>query len=204
MLVLLGWGGTLPCAMSVQLGFPGFEGPSPQQRLTAGAARAGIGRELRYLLTRSAEAGGGFGISPSGLAHSVGVCLIKDFDMSRGKGKQSAGQGGSSLPTFVDVKLSAEERESFLSWSAGDVDPVKCLQAFADEGYRVGVAWSGEHQTYTVSVTCRDTGSENNGLCMTSFGRVLPVAVMLAWYKHEVITERVWRAYEPDAAESFG
>lgn len=190
--------------MSVQLGLPGFEGLSSQERPTVEAVRASIGGELRYLLARSIETSRGFGLSPAGLAHSVGVCLIEDFNMSRGKGKQSEGRGNSGLPTFVDVKLSAEEKEAFVAWSRDDVDPVRCLQAFADEGYRVGVSWSGEHQAYTVSVTCRDSDSANSGLCMTSFGRVLPTAVVLAWYKHEVITGRAWRAFEPDLSESFG
>jgi hypothetical protein len=132
------------------------------------------------------------------------VCITEDWNMARGKGKGSAvGQGG-GLPTFVDVKLSAEERENFLAWMGDDIDAVKCLQSFADDGYRVGVAWSGEHQTYTVSATCRDEESENNGLCMTSFSRSLSQAVLLAWYKHDVVCKRKWKVFEPGETERFG
>lgn len=124
--------------------------------------------------------------------------------MARGKGKAAVDRVGGNLPTFVDVKLSPEDRENFLASLGDDLDAVRVLQSFADDGYRVGVAWSGEHQTYTVSVTCRDEESENNGLCMTSFSRSLQQAVLLAWFKHDVVCKRKWKAFEPDLSEQFG
>lgn len=124
--------------------------------------------------------------------------------MARGKGRAVDQKSGGNLPTFVDVKLGEADRENFLQWLGDDVDAVRCLQAFADDGYRVGVTWSGEHQTYTVSATCRDEESENNGLCMTSFAGDLTRAILLAWYKHDVICKRKWAAYKPVQSEAFG
>lgn len=176
----------------------------PVQRATAEAIRASIARELAYLLTIGSNASRGFNISPAGVAHSVGVCLIEDYAMARGKGREPDKKGGAVLPTFVDVKLSPEDKESFLAWMGDDIDAVKCLQAFADDSYRVGVSWSGEHQTYTVSVTCRDDESENNGLCMTSFSRNLTQAILLAWFKHDVVCKRQWKVFTPAPTETFG
>lgn len=190
--------------MSVQSTIPGFEGLGSVSRPPAEAIRASIAREMRYLLASSRDAGRGYRISPSGIAHSLGVCLIEDWHMARGKGKGSTGGVGGNLPTFVDVKLSETDRENFLASLGDDFDAVRVLQSFADLGYRVGVAWSGEHQSYTISVTCRDEESENNGLCMTSFAGDLTRGILLAWYKHDVVCGRKWRSHVPPREESFG
>lgn len=190
--------------MSVQSELPGFEGCRSENRLGADAIRASIARELRYLFAISNKAGHGFGLTPAGLVHSVGVCILEDFNMSRGKGKGGSETRNAGLPTFVDVKLTEADRENFIHYMGDEIDPIKCLQAFADDGYRVGVSWSGEHQSYTVSVTCRDDESPNNGLCMTSFAGKLDRAVMLAWFKHDVICKRAWRSRVPEREEDFG
>lgn len=148
--------------------------------------RASIGREMRYLLTISYDASRPGRIRPAGIAHSLGVCLIEDWNMARGKGQSKGASAGSAMPAFVDIKLSREDRAAFLEWYSPDADQVGLLQQFTDDGYRVGVSWSGEHQSYTVSVTCRDADSPNNGLCVTSFARLLPQAIALAWFKHDV------------------
>lgn len=190
--------------MSVQRRLPGFDGAGPGIRAPAEAIRASIARELRYLLALSRMPVRGYRPTPAGIVHSVGVCLIEDWNMGRGKGRATEGRAGGSLPTFVDVKLSESDRENFLASLGDDFDAVRVLQSFADDGYRVGVAWSGEHQTYTVSVTCRDDESENNGLCMTSFSGDLSRGILLAWFKHDVLCKRKWKSFVPPREESFG
>lgn len=166
--------------------------------------RASIAREMRYLLSISRDAGKPYAVRQAGVVHSLGVCIIEDWNMGRGKGRVGQAAGNGNLPTFVDVKLTESDRENFLASLGDDLDAVRVLQSFADEGYRVGVSWSGEHQSYTVSVTCRDVESENNGLCMTSFAGDLARGILLAWFKHDVICERRWQSRVPPREESFG
>lgn len=190
--------------MSVQYPLHGFSGQGSESGPPANALRASIAKEMRYLLAISVNASKPNGVRQAGIAHSLGVCLIEDWNMARGKGRVGDAKQQTGLPTFVDVKLTEEDRENFLAWLGDGADPVTVLQALADDGYRVGVAWSGEHQTYTVSVTCRDTESENVGLCMTSFSRSLPQGVLLAWYKHDIVCRRKWKAFEPQPTDVFG
>lgn len=190
--------------MSTQQPLPGLEGPWPENRTTAETIRASIAREMRYLLTISRDASKPYAIRQAGIVHSLGVCLIEDWDMARGKGKGGNPRQPAGMPTFVDVKLSEADRENFLTSLGDDLDAVKVLQSFADDGYRVGVSWSGEHQSYTVSVTCRDEESENNGLCMTSFAGDLSRGILLAWFKHDVVCKRKWLAFLPPREEAFG
>lgn len=124
--------------------------------------------------------------------------------MSRGKGKEVLKSGGTQMPRFVDVRLTAEQREEFKAWAAGGGDLVTFLQSLADDGYRVGVSWSGEQQAYVVSLTCRAAGNVNNGLCMTSFARTLETALWLAIYKHTVATEEKWVEGVFGGEEDFG
>lgn len=190
--------------MSTQLGL-WDDGPvgaefSPE----AVSKRASLYREIRYLLAISAEAGRGERLSPAGLAHSLGVCLIEDSNMARGKGKPEGKGGATALPRFVDVKLSSEEREAFAQWGEREGDLVGRLQGMADSGYRVGVSWSSEQQAYVVSLTCRDPEGVNNGLCMTSFAKTLITALWLALYKHYVVTGEHWVEGAFGSEEEFG
>lgn len=183
--------------------FPGGVGGLSTQTPST-IVRASLAREMRYLLSISSNAGGSRCVGATGIAHSLGVCLIEDSNMARGKGKGGDVQAGSALPRFVDVKLTAEHREAFAAWSERDGDLVGFLQALADNGYRVGVSWSGERQSYTVSVTCREVGSVNNGLCMTSFAGTLTTALWLAVYKHLVVTSECWLENAAGGGEDFG
>lgn len=190
--------------MSGQLRLWEDGGDGPLNGPGAQNPRASIGRELRYLLAISRGTGGGGRLSPAGLAHSVGVALIEDSNMARGKGK-AAGQGSATaMPRFVDVKLTAEQRVEFMGETYTDGELVASLQTLADEGYRVGVTWAGEQQAYTVSLTCRDPESVNNGLCMTSFARELRVALGLMLFKHYEVAKQDWQGAAGREMGDFG
>jgi len=190
--------------MSVQRGLWDVGADGSENRPVAGEYRASLAREMRYLLASSRNAGKAGMLSPSGVAHSFGVCLIEDSNMARGKGQGTAVKGGAAMPRFVDIKLTAEQRTGFQNWDQRDDDLVRRVQSLADDGYRVGVSWSGEQQAYTVSLTCRDSDSVNSGLCMTSFAKTLETALWLALYKHLVVTEERWVAGAFGSDEDFG
>lgn len=124
--------------------------------------------------------------------------------MARGQDKTAKRANQGSLPRFVDVKLTAEQREEFKTWERRGGDLVTFLQSMADDGYRVGVSWSGEQQAYTVSLTCRQEGNPNNGLCMTSFAKTLSTALWLALYKHLEVTGEQWVDGSFGSDEEFG
>lgn len=166
--------------------------------------RASLHRELWYLLTINTKTGGVGRVSPSGLAYSLSVCLIEDFNMSRGKSKGGAQGNGSAMPRFVDIKLTQEQKAAFLGQRHTAEELVGFLQAVADDGYRVGCSWNAESQSYTVSMTCRNAESVNNGLCVTSFAKDVSTAIALAWYKHDVVCGGDWLGAAGPGSEDFG
>lgn len=166
--------------------------------------RAMLAREMRYLLAISTNTSGRGRIAPAGVVHSLGVCLVEDGNMARGAKKLRDESKNVGMPRFVDVKLTAEQRGDFLDWPERKGDLVVLLQDLADDGYRVGVSWSGEHQSYTVSLTGRADDSPNKGLCMTSFAGKLDVAIWLALFKHRVVTRGRWIESALNEEEDFG
>lgn len=124
--------------------------------------------------------------------------------MARGKGSQSVDNTRASMPKFVDIPLSPECREAFLAWEWDHEGLVVELQRLCDSGYRVGCTWVGESQSYTVSLTCRDSDSVNTGLCMTSFARTLEKAVALAVFKHLYVAEGNWLGVATPPSQEFG
>lgn len=190
--------------MSGQLSYLEDRGAGLFTQTSVEAIRASIAREIRYLLSISNDAGKPFSIRPAGVAHSLGVCLIEDSNMARAKGKPKGQGSAGTLPRFIDIKLTAEQREEFKTWERRGGDLVTFLQSMADDGYRVGVSWSGEQQAYTVSVTCRDPENPNNGLCMTSFAKTLSTALWLALYKHLEVAHERWVESAFGDEEEFG
>jgi hypothetical protein len=124
--------------------------------------------------------------------------------MARGARKTAEAAAKGGMPSFVDVRLTAEDRAAFLE-EDNDIDLlVPRMQTLCDAGYRWGCAWNGESQSYTVSLTCRDAGSPNSGLCMTSFAKDLLTAIQLALFKHDVVTEGIWVGAGSERFGTFG
>lgn len=142
-------------------------------------------------------------LAPSSLSHMLGVYVLEGWLlMARSKGR---GEGvANGLPKFVDVRLSPEQRAEFAS-SVFDSDEItRAVFGLVAEGYRVGIGYSGEHGSFTVSLTGRDTGTVNDGLCMTSFAGDALTAVALAVYKHMVVCGGVWPSSQNGAKADFG
>lgn len=166
--------------------------------------RAAVHRALVNMLTINTEARSRRGLSAAGLVHSVGVAFLEMAIMARGAKKTAAAAAANGMPRFVDVKLTGEEKAAFIAWARTPQGLVAFLQDLCDDGYRVGCTWSGETQSYTVSLTCRNPDSPNSGLCMTSFAHDLLTAVALAVYKHTVVTGECWVSPDVAAVGDFG
>lgn len=191
--------------MSATHGRVGQGGPdSGGSAVGTAEQRASIRRTVRGLLTSSTEPGGSARTTPTGFAHMFGVCMVEFSIMVRGKGSRAEATTKAGMPTFVDVKLTHEEKEDFLAWDLSVDELIRRLELYPFDGYRVGLAWSGEAQSYTASLTCRNDESPNGGLCMTSFAKTSLTALKLMVYKHEVVTKGVWRSDDEADAGAFG
>jgi len=139
-----------------------------------------------------------------GVAHSFGVWVLEVEAMARGKKAEVSKAVGNALPTFVNVDLNAEQRAEFKALVLTDAEILAGLYELVGAGIRVGVTFSGEQQSFIVSLTGREGSGPNEGLCMTSFAGELPKALALAWYKHRFVCEGVWRTPDDEAFGDFG
>lgn len=143
-------------------------------------------------------------MSPASLVHWFGVWEIGVNIVARGQKKQQASTNGSAPPAFVDVKLNPEQRVEFAAWQYSDMELLGWLQELVNEGYRIGLSWSNEQQSYFASLTGRDGTGSNEGCCMTSFAGDARKALALAYYKHRYVCEGVWKAPDEEGLGDFG
>lgn len=166
--------------------------------------RAACLRDIAYALTIHNNSAVRDRVPNSAVANCLAVACVELSNMARGKAKADGTGSSTTLPRFVDVPIGADDRRAFLEWIPEAGDLVLMLSALCDCGYRVGCSWSGEHQTYTVSLTCRNPEDVNNGLCMTSFAKALDKAIALALYKHQELTRGHWLGEGSAGSEDFG
>lgn len=121
------------------------------------------------------------------------------------RGKKSTDNGKSAgLPKFVDVKLTTEQRQEFTQFTYTDAEICTWLESFLMDGYRVGLSWASEQQAVFCSLTGRETGTDNDGLCMTSFAKDARSAIALAFFKHTQVADGIWITAAEMATGSFG
>lgn len=191
--------------MSERLESPGRVGQVGGDNAAGLASKsAGIERSMRWCLTSGTSNPRRTGVKPAGIAHTLTVCVLEMEIMARGGKARGDTVAGGGMPRFVDVRLTPEQRVEFTRQILSDSEAVEALRRLTDDGYRVGVSWSGDSQSYTVSLTGRDTSSPNNGLCMTSFAKDLRTAVSLAVYKHFYVCGERWVPEESAALGDFG
>lgn len=160
--------------------------------------------EVLSILTSTHGSSAGFRLSQAAAVHSLGVCLIRwESIMGRGKGRDTATKTG-GLPKFVDVKLDATQRAAFTQFTFTDAEICTWLESFLMDGYRVGLSWASEQQAVFCSLTGRETGTPNDGLCMTSFAKDARSAIALAFFKHTQVCDGVWVTAAEMATGTFG
>ena len=123
--------------------------------------------------------------------------------MARGKQRTVVAKDG-GLPAFVNVTLSQDDRVAMKTLDQSVDGLVDWLELMARDGYRIGLSWNSERSAYICSVTARDTGTPNDGKCVTSFAPTVMQVVFVAWYKHVHILGAVWLDDTAVLEGSFG
>lgn len=133
--------------------------------------------------------------------------LIGSAKMARGKGatKNGTGTAKQQWTTFVDVPVSGDDWPLVLK-EYGDYESLnEALAGLVGNGYRVSFSYNPANDAIICSVTCKDEESVNNGMTMTSFAGTWPEALMVAAYKHYVVTKQNWaKAASASGGPRFG
>lgn len=138
------------------------------------------------------------------LARYLCVEFIRMGHMARGKSGSKSKSVWEGAPRFIDVSLNAAAKEEFSALKYTVADVLGELERIMTDGHRVGIAFSAERSCYTVSLTGRDDGCPNKGLCMTSFANAPLRALALAVYKHQTVCGGVWGTAGDTDGDEFG
>jgi len=141
---------------------------------------------------------------PKEYARYLGIELEGWQNMARGKSGQSKSDVWAGAPKFVDIRLDSVAKAEFTALSYTAQDVLDEVERIVNDGHRVGLAYSVERSSYTVSLTGREDGCANKGLCMTSFASTPLRALALAVYKHQTLCDGVWAVAGVSKDEDFG
>lgn len=111
-----------------------------------------------------------------------------------GKSQKSGNKRGGFTTTFVNYKLSNQEKAEFVKF-AGQGDE-KTQHAFVEamgKGNKFSVSLNDEKGFYLVAMTCRDEGSVNYDFCITSRSPDWWEAVLMCVFKaHKLGYDQSW------------
>lgn len=116
-------------------------------------------------------------------------------------GKQSK-RGSSPFPqtTFIQFKLSADQKKSFRKWQEELGQKVyEEMALFMAEGHKLSVSWDDGRNHWIVSCTCKDEDSDNLDCCLTSRAEDWLEGVAMNVYKARVVIgKKAWRDFQTD------
>lgn len=90
--------------------------------------------------------------------------------------RSGGGAGQAEWRGYINVQLSDDDKAQFDEWMRGD-DPWETLTEAALAGVVCSVKRDGEKRTFLASLTQRNAGSVNAGLCVTARGKSAGVAL---------------------------
>lgn len=91
---------------------------------------------------------------------------------------------------FVNINLDAKQRKEIKALHENDdVDLKTLLDNLTTDGYRVGLAYNPEKDSFTCSLTGTKAAAHNEGLCCVSHAGSAPKALIVATYKHYTICQ---------------
>lgn len=103
--------------------------------------------------------------------------------------------------TFVNFRLSTEEKAHFTKWlkESAENHHVMLAQCIMG-GNKISISHDRKNETFIASMTCSDETSPNYRFCMTSRSDDWYTALMLNCYKHlELAANTTWSDLQQDA-----
>jgi len=117
--------------------------------------------------------------------------------------KAKPGRKSVGLPdiTFVSYRLNAQEKKDFSKWlESEEVKSGLPFVEFVQSGMKCSISWDNSNDCYIASATCKDEGSANHNLCLTSRANDWYEAAMMNVYKtHVLCQDGLWSDLDQDA-----
>ena len=91
---------------------------------------------------------------------------------------------------FVNIELNATHRKELKKIvNDAEYDVGTLLTNLVTDGYRIGLAYNPEKDSFTCSLTAKNTSAHNEGFCLVSHSGTPIKALLTAVYKHYSIAK---------------
>lgn len=108
------------------------------------------------------------------------------------RAKRAASGAGDGWRGFVNVDLSAADKERIREGDVGYSDAWAFLMQRCLDGYKLSVTYDHGGAAWVASLTCKRSSDANVGLCLTARGGRVEGAVLALWYKDDVLLGGAW------------
>ena len=107
----------------------------------------------------------------------------------KGKARKNTGQRyEEGFLGFVDIPLSDHDRDEItVMLGQGSLDGMEFIERALEDGYKFSLSNDSAHSMYIATLTGKADGCENRGYALSGRGPDAVQAVLVLWYKHEVL-----------------
>jgi len=105
---------------------------------------------------------------------------------------------------FVNVPLSAEQKEQYASWDIEDNDVWDGLAAYGEKGYKFSLTYNAGNANWMATYTAQADSGKNEGYAVTGFANDPYSAARVLLFKVSCVLPDVWKDFKPLPQDSIG
>jgi len=118
--------------------------------------------------------------------------------MAKRESKEVTWQG------FVDVKLTAEEKETYGQWDVQDEDLWVLVVDAIGSGHKLSVTYNRQNDQFVASYTGQTGTKGNEGFTLSAYAKDWYNAVRVLAYKHTILLESDWTLAKDRVSDNIG
>jgi hypothetical protein len=149
-----------------------------------------------------------FSGDPARVEQSVARCFQdRHMAVSQLKGELGVAKKDFSSSTwkgFVNVSLTAEQKESFGAWDIQDADVWDGLATYGERGYKFSLTYNRTNASWVGTFTGQEGTGKNEGWAVTGFAKDPYNAARVLLFKVSAVLTDVWGDYKPLPSDEIG
>lgn len=123
--------------------------------------------------------------------NSYGLFIERTYTMA--KAKVTPKLGKVDFKGFVNYVLSKEDKVTYTDWEVDDHDLFLLIAGDNQTGYKLGMSFNAQNDTFVATYMCNDSTSPNAGYMLSAFAPDWYNALKTLCFKHNVILGCVWK-----------
>lgn len=105
---------------------------------------------------------------------------------------------------FINLSLSAEQKEQYASWDIEDSDVWLGLATYGEKGYKFSLTYNVANSNWVATYTGQEQAGKNSGYAVTGFASDPYNAARVLLFKVSCILPDVWKDFAPLPLDTIG